>query len=280
MNQACYTWNARSNRSGSKRGRWRYKGQSARSKPGSQRSRRPRFCWNYLWSSLQRRPNDFVRTWKQAGSSTMRCLPILTQEKPSPPSPTRNGKVQNCACEPRWSRSNNVRMRGNRSPKASASPEPERVGSKVLGVLNKSSRRHREARSVERGTRTPPLDWGVSEATGGKYVTNSIPKIGMSLRKQARSVQPRHPMAQAARCGCSVGSVMAPAHASSVCRSAALALKARQESGRCAEPNKPTQPWRGEMSEAAASDTLHSPVKGPERGNEAWSLSWTNTRSH
>ena len=102
----------------------------------------------------------------------------------------------------------------------------------------------------------------------------------MSLRKQARRVQPQHPMAQAARCGCSVGSVMAPAHASSVGRSAALALKARQELGRCAEPTKPTQLWRGEMSEKAVSDTLYSPVKGPERGNKAWSLSWTNTRNH
>jgi len=73
---------------------------------------------------------------------------------------------------------------------------------------------------------------------------------------------------------------MAPAHASSVCRSAALALKARQESGRCAELHKPIQPWRGEMSETAVSDTLYSPVKGPERGKEAWSLSWTHTRSH
>jgi hypothetical protein len=90
----------------------------------------------------------------------------------------------------------------------------------------------------------------------------------MSLRKQARSVQPQHPMAQVARCGCSVGSVMAPANASSVCRPAALALKARQESGRCAELNKPIQPWRGEMSETAISDALHSPVKGPERGKK------------
>jgi hypothetical protein len=111
-------------------------------------------------------------------------------------------------------------------------------------------------------------------------VTNSISFKGMSLRKLARSVQPQHPMAQAARCGCSVGSVMAPAHASSVRRSAALALKARQESGRCAEQNKPTQHWRGEMSEKAASDASHGPVKGPERGNEVWFLSWTNTRSH
>ena len=56
------------------------------------------------------------------------------------------------------------------------------------------------------------------------------------------------------------------------------ALKARQESGRCAEPNKPIQPWRGEMSETAVSDTLHSPVKGPK--GEKWSLSWTNTSIH
>src|SRR5438445_3771573 len=90
----------------------------------------------------------------------------------------------------------------------------------------------------------------------------------MSLREQARSVQPQHPMAQAARSGCSVGSVMAPANASSVCRSAALALKARQESGRCAEPYKPIQPWRGEMAELVGSATLHSPVKGPERGKK------------
>src|SRR5712691_1999173 len=90
----------------------------------------------------------------------------------------------------------------------------------------------------------------------------------MSLRKQARSVQPQHPMAPAARGGCSVGSVMAPANASSVGRSAARALKARQESGRCAEPNKPIQPWRGEMPETAVSDTLYSPVKGPERGKK------------
>src|SRR6266566_9993676 len=91
----------------------------------------------------------------------------------------------------------------------------------------------------------------------------------MSLRKLARSVQPQHLMAQATRCGCSVGSVMAPAHASSVCRSAALALKARQESGRCAEPNKPIQPWRGEMSEKAVPDTLHSPVKGLDQGKRS-----------
>lgn len=94
------------------------------------------------------------------------------------------------------------------------------------------------------------------------YVTNSIPFWGMSLHRQARSVQPWRPMAQAARCGRSVGSVMAPAHASSVGRSAVLSLKARQECGRCAEPNKPFQPWRGEMSEPAISDTLDSPVKG------------------
>src|SRR6266567_2281206 len=62
---------------------------------------------------------------------------------------------------------------------------------------------------------------------------------------------------------------MAPAHASSVCRSAALALKARQESGRCAEPNKPIQPWRGEMSEKAVPDTLHSPVKGLDQGKRS-----------
>src|SRR5215469_1936926 len=95
----------------------------------------------------------------------------------------------------------------------------------------------------------------------------------MSLREQARSVQPWRPMAQAARCGRSVDSVTAPVHASSVGRSAVLSLKARQESGRCAEPNKPFQPWRREMSERASSDTLHCPVKGlfweEERKEEA-----------
>src|SRR5260370_39006207 len=58
---------------------------------------------------------------------------------------------------------------------------------------------------------------------------------------------------------------MALANASSVRRSAALSLKARQESGRCEEPNKPFQPWRGEMSGDAASDASYSPLRGPAR---------------
>src|SRR6266487_6998302 len=57
---------------------------------------------------------------------------------------------------------------------------------------------------------------------------------------------------------------MAPPKASSVRSPAALSLKARQESGWCAELNKPMQPWRGEMSGNAAPDTSHRPVKGPK----------------
>ena len=53
--------------------------------------------------------------------------------------------------------------------------------------------------------------------------------------------------------------------ATSVRRSVALSLKARQESGRCEEPNKPFQPWRGEPPEHAGSGASDSPVKGPER---------------
>src|SRR5205085_8503537 len=98
--------------------------------------------------------------------------------------------------------------------------------------------------------------------------------------KQEIRTQHKRIIDQAARCRRSVVTFIAQENASSVCRSAALALKARQELGRCEVTNKPTQPWRGEMSEKAVSDTLYSPVKGPERGNEAWSLSWTNTRSH
>src|SRR5260370_9768881 len=58
---------------------------------------------------------------------------------------------------------------------------------------------------------------------------------------------------------------MAPPNASSVRSPAALSLKARQESGRCEEPNKPFQPWRGEMSGDAASDASYSPLRGPAR---------------
>ena len=66
------------------------------------------------------------------------CWPICQQQKPSPPSPKRIGKVRNRACWPRWSASNNVRERGSGCPEASASPEPERVGRKVLFRTDKS----------------------------------------------------------------------------------------------------------------------------------------------
>src|SRR5229473_3777897 len=72
---ACYTWNARSNKSRSRYGRWQHKAQRAPKKSGSQKSRCPRFCSNCPWSSMQHKPNACVRTWKQAGSSTMRCSP-------------------------------------------------------------------------------------------------------------------------------------------------------------------------------------------------------------
>src|SRR5260370_7227094 len=58
---------------------------------------------------------------------------------------------------------------------------------------------------------------------------------------------------------------MALANASSVRRSAALSLKARQESGGCEKPNKPFQPWRGEMSGDAALAASYSPLRGPAR---------------
>lgn len=53
-------------------------------------------------------------------------------------SPMTNGKVRDYACEPRWSNSNNVRMRGSHSPTALVLPAPERVGSKALGTSDKS----------------------------------------------------------------------------------------------------------------------------------------------
>jgi hypothetical protein len=76
-------------------------------------------------------------TLREVGTSTTRLSQYCHGCQPYAKKPLSQ-RWHHCACWPRWSAYNNVRKRGSGCPEASAFPEPERVGRKVLFRTDKS----------------------------------------------------------------------------------------------------------------------------------------------